>query len=727
MINKVKVLVNNHLGGLLCSYSQIFFSNNKVFGALLMLVTFFDVGAGLAGMTAVFLVQITAVLFNFNTLLIKDGTYSYNSLMVGLALGVFYDFNLSFLLILIVISLLTFFLTLWFMNALGRKGLPFLSIPFLIGIWIIILGAGNFSALDLNRKELFSLAQWMPELFQGVTNQIALLPYSNVIYLYLRSVGAILFQFSDLAGIIIVIGIIYYSRIAFVLSLFGFSIGYIFYYYLEGDFSQLIYSYIGFNFILTAIALGGFFVVPSRRSFIQLIFTIPIIAVLLSALHTLFSYFGLPLYSLPFNIVVLLFISAMLLRTKTSGLSLVTIQHYSPEKHHYNYYSNVERFKHDTYVHIGLPIIGDWHISQGYEGEITHKGEWQHALDFDVRDDDGSSYRIPGYEKEDFYCFDLPILAPASGTIVKVVDDVFDNEVGKVNLEDNWGNTIIIKHAEYLYSKLSHIKKGTVKVKEGDVVKKGEVLAKCGSSGRSPEPHLHFQMQTTPYIGSKTLHHPISYYISKKNGRSKFHTFDVPEEGATVCNLKTTRVLTDTFGFIPGKKFDVSETGNENKETWEVHTTPANETYIWCSETNAIAWFVNNNNVFYFTAFKGDKNSLLYQFYLGAYKVPLGYYEDLELQDNMNIMSVVNPLFRVIHDFTAPFFHYITAKYKFRFTETDNEHEPYRIIFNTEHTVSFFGSKKEVTNYQFEVWDNKLKFTLTKNNKQQTILCEPQS
>ena len=90
--------------------------NSRAFGALLMLVTFADVGVGLSGIGAVLLVQLTALLFNFNEQLIKDGAYTYNALMVGLALGGIYELNLSLALVLTSVSILTFFITLWFMN-----------------------------------------------------------------------------------------------------------------------------------------------------------------------------------------------------------------------------------------------------------------------------------------------------------------------------------------------------------------------------------------------------------------------------------------------------------------------------------------------------------------------------------------------------------------------------------------------------------------------------------
>ena len=136
-----------------------------------------------------------------------------------------------------------------------------------------------------------------------------------------------------------------------------------------------------------------------------------------------------------------------------------------------------------------------WHISQGHNGKITHLGDWQHAWDFDIVNEKEETYRYPGIKTTDFYCYDLPVLAPAAGYVVEIINNVEDNEIGEVNIKENFGNTIIIKHGEYFYSKLSHLKKDSFKVAVGDYVYKGTIIASCGNSGRSPEPHLHFQLQ----------------------------------------------------------------------------------------------------------------------------------------------------------------------------------------------------------------------------------------
>jgi urea transporter/murein DD-endopeptidase MepM/ murein hydrolase activator NlpD len=664
-------------GGILNSYSQIFFSNNRLLALLLLMVTFFDLGAGMAGILSVIIVQLLALFFRFDETAIKNGIYAFNALMVGVAMGVFYEFNFSFFLLLIVTSLLTFFLTIWFYRTLGNYNLPFLSLPFLAVIWAVILGGSNFSALQLQTKEVISLFRYFPELFGSVTAFIAALPFAHIFMLYFRSLGAIYFQFNDLAGIIIAMGLIFTSRISFVLSVFGFLLGFAFYSYYEGDFTQLVYSYIGFNFILTAIALGGFFFVASRKSFFLVLLVIPVIALLISALHTVFSKIGLPLYSLPFNIVVLLSLSAMAFRNQAAGLHFVTYQQFSPEKNHYSFFNHFHRFGKQTQYQINLPVHGAWYISQGHNGKITHLGEWSEAWDFDVRDKDGKSFHNEGVRLKDFYCYDLPVVAPAKGQVVKVLDGIHDNNIGDVNLTNNWGNTIIIKHGDYLYSKLSHLKSGSIKVREGEAVENGQLLATVGNSGRSPEPHLHYQLQATPYIGSKTIRYPISLFLSENGQGYKMRFFDIPSEGETVKNVSATSLLTNAFALIPGTLLQWREQGSNNLPVqWEVLTDAYNRTYILCRESGATAWFHNGGPLFYFYDYSGTRNTLLYHFYQGAFKMMLAYHPGITLDESMAMTGHFHPLLQSLHDLTTPFFRYCKVNYRFEFVEADDEKSP---------------------------------------------------
>ena len=63
------------------------------------------------------------------------------------------------------------------------------------------------------------------------------------------------------------------------------------------------------------------------------------------------------------------------------------------------------------------------------------------------------------------------------------------------DIKDTRGNYIIIKHKNNEYSLICHILKNSFKVKVGDIVKTGQVLALVGNSGNTNGPHIHFQFK----------------------------------------------------------------------------------------------------------------------------------------------------------------------------------------------------------------------------------------
>ena len=59
----------------------------------------------------------------------------------------------------------------------------------------------------------------------------------------------------------------------------------------------------------------------------------------------------------------------------------------------------------------------------------------------------------------------------------------------------NWGNAVRIKHLDGFTSGYFHLTPNSVKVKVGDKVVAGTVIAQYDSTGRSSGPHLHPQVQ----------------------------------------------------------------------------------------------------------------------------------------------------------------------------------------------------------------------------------------
>lgn len=649
-----------YLSSALNSYAVLFFSKNKILGALLFVVSMFNFNAGLTGLISVMASLIFVTALNFNKEDIKTGLYTFNSLLLGIGFGTFFSFNFTFWLWLSAASLLCVVLSVNLLSLLGKYSLPTLSIPFIITFWLVLIAANGYQGMGLVQKSsslLFELNTGAPTNFAKLCGFFDNLKIPAYALLFFRSVSAVLFQNSVLAGLLISIGVFIHSRIGFSLLLVGFITACLVN-HLTGTYPDGVSNYfLGANFMMVSCAIGGFFLIPSWRSYAWAIAVMPFAFLVLNGLSRLLAIYDLPVFSMPFCLITIGLLYFFMLRKNPGKLQLTTFQNYSPETNLYQFLNGQERLKDFQYFHLSLPFMGAWTVSQGYQGEITHKNDWQHALDFVLEDMDGKSYDLPGIKPKDYYCFNKPVLAAGDGIVQEVISHIDDNVIGQVNLEQNWGNTIVIKHAEHLYSKVSHLKKNSIKVSAGDKVKQGDIIALCGNSGRSPEPHLHFQVQATPYIGSKTLAYPFAYYASGNNTVLK--SFAIPAEGETIQKAEINAYLKHAFYFQPGY-INVVTDDQGNKETWEVFTDVFGSTYFYCRENQAIAYFVNNSNVFYFTRFYGDRKSMLFLFYQAAYKINYSAHQvnDCYAVDSENFRPSL-----WLQDLLAPFIIFIKNTY----------------------------------------------------------------
>jgi len=425
--------------------------------------------------------------------------------------------------------------------------------------------------------------------------------------------------------------------------------------------------------------------------------------ILTSSLGSLFTIIQLNIYSLPFNIVVITFLYVLKLRKAPVGPAEVLVQHHSPEHNLYHNLSGKGRFKNFRPIAISLPVFGNWIVSQGPNGEHTHRGEWKDAWDFVLVDEDGKQYASDARRIQDYYCYNKPVIAPADGKVEQIIDDIADNVVGDSNLKQNWGNSIVIKHGYQLYSQLSHLKKGSIKVKSGDHVSKGEIIAACGNSGRSPEPHLHFQIQATPFIGSKTLAYPLSHFMVKRNGAWEFEFYNFPGKGDMIKSIESDSLFHHAFHFLPGQvlSFEIKNGDNRGEETWEVKTDYYNNTYFECLNTNSKAFFNNDGTLFYFTQFKGNKDSLLYKFYLGAFRVLLSAQPDLTLNDEIPLHLYLKSRYRIIHDFVAPIFPYKKARFSLTYDQKSKQIGEESVSFRSK--VKLSGNLFPVEDFEFKL------------------------
>ncbi|MGW2636587.1 M23 family metallopeptidase [Streptomyces sp. NPDC001348] len=115
-----------------------------------------------------------------------------------------------------------------------------------------------------------------------------------------------------------------------------------------------------------------------------------------------------------------------------------------------------------------------------------------------------------------FPAFGAPLLAVADATVVRASDDQRDHlsrtslpallylafleefvrslfGVGRIV-----GNHVVLDLGDGTYAMYAHVRRGSLAVREGERVRAGQTLARCGNSGNSTEPHLHFQLMDGP-------------------------------------------------------------------------------------------------------------------------------------------------------------------------------------------------------------------------------------
>lgn len=691
--------------GLLRSYSQVLFSNNAWFGGILLVITFIDIYVGLAGLVSVLTALLTGNSIGLSEHKIKEGFYGFNALLVGVGLGVYFEPGLLLLTVVFFSGILTAFVSVALEGVIGKYGLPFLSLPFMVTFWMLMLASREFVAIGLNERGVYVLNDLYVvggHTLVKVYEEWNALPIYTSLRTYFLSLSAIFFQHNVLAGILASIGLLIFSRIAFTLSFVGFYVAYTFYLVLGIPFTETTFSYVGFNYILAAIALGGFFIIPNRNSFLAVALMVPMVVILTIALLQIFTLIQLPVHSFPFNIATLTFLYVLKFRVDNRiNLNTIFWQQNSPERNLYNFVNFNERFGKETPVPVHLPFFGEWTVTQGHNGKYTHKDDWRHAWDFEIKDDEGNTFKDKGDFLQDYYCFDKSVIAPADGIVEEVVDDIDDNPVGERNLEFNWGNTVVLKHSEFIFTKLSHLKRNSIQVKPGDKVKKGDVLAKCGNSGNSPYPHLHFQVQGTPYIGSKTIDYPLSDVLIKIDSSISLVSTANPGEGVIVSALPVNPELKRAFGMVVGRKitFELPET--KEFVEWEVKRDYFLNKYIECSSTKSRAYFKSDESMLHFIHFEGSRKSLLYLFYLSAYKISFGFYNNLVLHDILPINMVFHPRKIFLQDFSAPFMRYLKGEYEVHYPEMSRSIIDRTIYLNGSVKKKVLGRIVDHASFQF--------------------------
>jgi murein DD-endopeptidase MepM/ murein hydrolase activator NlpD len=121
------------------------------------------------------------------------------------------------------------------------------------------------------------------------------------------------------------------------------------------------------------------------------------------------------------------------------------------------------------------------------------------AIDWLQLGPDGNTFTGNPKDNKAYHAYGTELLAVADGIVMSVKDGIPDNVPGgsravPLTPETIAGNVVVLDVGGGRFAFYGHVQPGSLRVKPGDKVRRGQVLGLLGNSGNSDEPHLHFHV-----------------------------------------------------------------------------------------------------------------------------------------------------------------------------------------------------------------------------------------
>jgi murein DD-endopeptidase MepM/ murein hydrolase activator NlpD len=121
----------------------------------------------------------------------------------------------------------------------------------------------------------------------------------------------------------------------------------------------------------------------------------------------------------------------------------------------------------------------------------------------DWKGDEGTATAGDPKDRASYYAYGKKVLAVADARVVAATDDIPENIPGHgkdfrpavpITMDTLSGNTVVLDLGDGQYAHYLHLQTGSLRVRSGDRVRRGQIIGLVGCSGDAREPHLHFEV-----------------------------------------------------------------------------------------------------------------------------------------------------------------------------------------------------------------------------------------
>jgi murein DD-endopeptidase MepM/ murein hydrolase activator NlpD len=205
----------------------------------------------------------------------------------------------------------------------------------------------------------------------------------------------------------------------------------------------------------------------------------------------------------------------------------------------------------ETGAALGPPLRGGpwaavyaWEWPRGHrrvyytlEGRARLPGRF--AIDWVRKDSEGHSARGDADVVKNSLGYGADVLAVADARVAAVREGLAEAERVSANpkhaLDQAAGNYVALDLGDGRFAIYEHLAPGSIRVKRGDRVRRGQVLAALGFTGDSTEPHLHFHVADSPSpLAGEGLPFELARFRVTESGAAQIRQRERPAPNALV-------------------------------------------------------------------------------------------------------------------------------------------------------------------------------------------------